>query len=70
MTERGRITMAVTGAGGTPMARHVLSALVHDDRVGHVDLMISDAGRKLVAHEFGGTADDEPVAQQIGRAHV
>lgn len=65
MTEQRRLAMAVTGAGGTRMARHVLSALVRDDRVGHVDLMISANGRKLIAHEFGGSEDDDPTAKLL-----
>ena len=61
-----RITMAVTGAGGTRMARYVLSALVRDERVAGVDLIVSDAGRKLLAHEFGGSETDDPVVQLLG----
>ncbi|GAA4836525.1 UbiX family flavin prenyltransferase [Saccharopolyspora rosea] len=62
MAEQRNITLAVTGAGGTRMARFVLQALVQDDRVGQVDLMVSQAGRQLIAHETGrdaaGTAAD------------
>lgn len=68
MAERRRITVAVTGAGGTRVARYVLSALVADERVTGVDLMVSEAGRKLIAHEFGGTATDDPVAGLLGGA--
>jgi 4-hydroxy-3-polyprenylbenzoate decarboxylase len=60
--------MAVTGAGGTRMARYVLSALVRDDRVAHVDLLVSQTGRKLVAHEFGGAAEQDPVGAILGGA--
>ncbi|WP_406349768.1 UbiX family flavin prenyltransferase [Streptomyces sp. NBC_00658] len=66
MTERRKLTMAVTGAGGTRMARYVLSALVKDDRVSHVDLLVSRTGRKLVAHEFGGPAEKDPVELLLG----
>ncbi|MFE9686671.1 UbiX family flavin prenyltransferase [Streptomyces sp. NPDC006285] len=68
MAEQRTITLAVTGAGGTRMARHVLSALERDDRVAHVDLLVSPNGRKLVAHEFGGAKNDDPVATVLGRS--
>ncbi|MFF0459174.1 hypothetical protein [Streptomyces mexicanus] len=67
MAEQRTITLAVTGAGGTRMARHVLSALERDDRVVHVDLLVSPNGRKLVAHEFGGTDDADPAAILLGK---
>jgi flavin prenyltransferase len=66
MVERRRLTMAVTGAGGTRMARYVLSALVRDERVAQVDLLVSQAGRTLVAHEFGGGAEQDPVMAILG----
>ncbi|MBA8824537.1 4-hydroxy-3-polyprenylbenzoate decarboxylase [Saccharopolyspora lacisalsi] len=64
--QRRNITVAVTGAGGTLMAWHVLSTLNRDSRVEHVDLIVSDAGRKLMAHEFGGSEDDDPVEKLLG----
>ena len=66
MGEPRRLTMAITGAGGTRMARHVLSALVRDERVAHVDLMVSAAGRKLLVHEFGGPEAADPVEKLLG----
>ncbi|GAA5013765.1 UbiX family flavin prenyltransferase [Actinopolymorpha pittospori] len=66
MGESRRLTMAVTGAGGTRMARYVLSALVADERVAHVDLMVSGAGRKLLVHEFGGPEAADPVEKLLG----
>jgi hypothetical protein len=62
MTEPRNIAIAVTGAGGTPAARHVLSSLVRDDRVAHVDLMVSATGRKLIAHELGGPESGTPLS--------
>jgi 4-hydroxy-3-polyprenylbenzoate decarboxylase len=50
--------VAVTGAGGTRLAAGVLARLIDDDRVGHVDLMISANGRKLIAFEQGGDETD------------
>ena len=66
MAQRQRMIMAVTGAGGTRVARRVLSALDRDERVEHVDLMVSPSGRKLVAHEFGGTDGDDPARLLLG----
>ncbi|MEU8976499.1 UbiX family flavin prenyltransferase [Streptomyces monashensis] len=48
------------------MARYVLSALVRDERVAHVDLLVSPTGRKLVGHEFGGAAQQDPVGAILG----
>ncbi|MER5392127.1 UbiX family flavin prenyltransferase [Saccharopolyspora sp. NPDC002686] len=57
MAEQRCITLAVTGAGGTRMARFVLEALVRDERVGRIDLLVSQAGRQLIAHETGRDPD-------------
>jgi 4-hydroxy-3-polyprenylbenzoate decarboxylase len=44
------------------MSRFVLEALVNDDRVGRVDLLVSKTGRQLIAYETGrdehGNADE------------
>lgn len=62
MTEPRSITLAVTGAGGTRMSRFVLEALVNDARVGRIDLLVSEAGRRVIAYETGrdgqGAADE------------
>ncbi|MFF5563133.1 UbiX family flavin prenyltransferase [Streptomyces sp. NPDC012623] len=65
--EQRSITLAVTGAGGTRMARYVLAALDRDERVGHIDLLVSANGRKLIAHEFGGSERDDVVRAVLGR---
>jgi len=70
MTEPRNIAMAVTGAGGTAAARHVLSSLVRDDRVAHVDLMVSATGRKLIAHELGGPESGDPAERLLASTHV
>jgi hypothetical protein len=41
MVDQRNVTLAVTGAGGTRMARFVLESLVKDDHIGRVDLMVS-----------------------------
>ncbi|MFF3504699.1 UbiX family flavin prenyltransferase [Streptomyces sp. NPDC003247] len=66
MPEQRRVILAVTGAGGTRLAGRVLHALVDDDRVGHVDLLVSSNGRRLIAHELGGTPADDPLPRLLG----
>lgn len=52
------ITLAVTGASGAIYARAVLRLLEADRRVGHVYLVASDAGLRLLAAELGVVAAD------------
>ena len=66
MPEKRRIVVAVTGAGGTRLAGVLLRKLVGDDRVGHVDLMVSANGRKLVAFEKGCAEDADPLEMLLG----
>ena len=58
MPDTRRVVVAVTGAGGTRLAGVLLTKLVADGRVGHVDVMVSANGRKLVAFENGVPTDD------------
>lgn len=64
MTQQN-VTVAVTGAGGTGVAKALLTALQRDDRVGHVDLLVSANGRKLVAFEFRTGEDPDSVVQAL-----
>ncbi|NMH98534.1 UbiX family flavin prenyltransferase [Pseudonocardia acidicola] len=66
MTQGRNITVAITGAGGTGAAKRLLQALQQDTRVSHVDLMVSDNGRKLVAFEFHTGEDQNSVLQALG----
>jgi 4-hydroxy-3-polyprenylbenzoate decarboxylase len=66
MVDQRNVTLAVTGAGGTRMARFVLESLVKDDRVGQVDLMVSATGRKLIAHETGRDAVGDAAELVLG----
>lgn len=68
MPEDRRITVAVTGAGGVGVSKRLLAALQEDDRVTHVDLLVSANGRKLAALEFGTREDPDSVAQALGAA--
>jgi 4-hydroxy-3-polyprenylbenzoate decarboxylase len=66
MGDQRNVTLAVTGAGGTRMARCVLESLVKDDRIGQVDLMVSAAGRKVIAHETGRDAVGDAAELLLG----
>jgi len=66
MAEQRRIVVAVTGAGGTRLAGRFLRKLVIDERVGHVDLMVSANARKIIAFEQGVSEDDDPVRVLLG----
>ncbi len=57
-TNQHAITLAVTGASGAIYARAVLRLLEADPRVGHVYLVASDAGLRLLASELGVVAAD------------
>jgi 4-hydroxy-3-polyprenylbenzoate decarboxylase len=67
MPEQRRIVVGVTGAGGTRLAGVLLNKLVDDERVGHVDVMVSANGRKLVAFEHGADENADAVALLMGR---
>lgn len=73
-TASKRVTVAVTGAGGTGAARRLILALQDDSRVDEVHLVVSAAGRKLAAYEFGTAEDPPSVAQALGasspKAHL
>jgi 4-hydroxy-3-polyprenylbenzoate decarboxylase len=66
MPGQRRIVVAVTGAGGTRLAGGFLKKLVADDRVGHVDLLVSANGRKLLAFEHGCAEDADPLEVLLG----
>ena len=68
MPEQRRIVLAVTGAGGTRLAAGVLKKLVADERVDHVDLMVSENGRKLLAFEQGVAEDADPLEVLLGQS--
>jgi 4-hydroxy-3-polyprenylbenzoate decarboxylase len=62
------LTVAVTGASGSIFAKHLLDALDRDERVGTVNLILSDSGLRVMAEELGGAARNEIVAKLLGRA--
>lgn len=62
------ITVAITGASGSIMPRHLLDALDRDERVGTVNLVISDSGLRVMAEELGRLGRNELVSKLLGRA--
>lgn len=56
--EQRVITVGVTGASGAIYAQAVLRLLDADARVGHVYLVVSEAGLRLLATELGVVAAD------------
>ena len=61
------ITLAVTGASGSVFARHMLRALEEDERVGSVNLVVSDSGLRVAAEELKLTGRSDVVKQLLGR---
>jgi 4-hydroxy-3-polyprenylbenzoate decarboxylase len=61
------ITVAITGASGSIFPRHLLSALEQDERVGTVNLIVSDSGLRVMAEELGVTGRNEVVSKLLGR---
>lgn len=47
------LTLAVTGASGSLFAVEALRRLVADDRVRHIDLVLSDSALRVLAEELG-----------------
>ena len=62
------LTVAVTGASGSLFVRHLLNALDHDERVGAINLILSDSGLRVMAEELGPSGRNELVAKLLGRA--
>jgi flavin prenyltransferase len=53
MPDKHNITLAYTGAGGTIVHRTLLKLLSSDDRVEHINVVVSPNGRKLLQLEWG-----------------
>ena len=62
------LTVAVTGASGSIFPRHLLDALERDERVGTVNLIVSDSGLRVMAEELGVSGRNEVVSKLLGRA--
>ena len=64
------ITVAVTGASGSIFPKHLLDALERDDRVGHINLILSDSGLRVMAEELGTSGRGELLIKLLGRPPV
>ena len=65
-----RLTVAITGASGSILPKHLLDALERDERVETVNLIVSDGGLRVMAEELGLTGRSELVSKLLGRPPV
>ena len=61
------LTVAITGASGSIFPKHLLDALERDERVGTVNLILSDGGLRVMAEELGVSGRNEIVGKLLGR---
>jgi len=62
------LTLAITGASGSILPKHLLDALDRDHRVATVNLIVSDSGLRVMAEELGVSGRTEVVSKLLGRA--
>jgi flavin prenyltransferase len=62
------LTVAVTGASGSIFAKHLFDALERDERVGTVNLILSDSGLRVMAEELQISGRNELLQKLLGRA--
>jgi 4-hydroxy-3-polyprenylbenzoate decarboxylase len=62
------LTVAVTGASGSIFPRILLDLLDRDERVGAVNLIVSDSGLRVMAEELGIAGRQDLLAKLLGRA--
>ena len=62
------LTLAITGASGSILPKHLLDALDRDDRVSIINLILSDSGLRVMAEELGLSGRNEVVSKLLGRA--
>ncbi|MGA2686678.1 MAG: UbiX family flavin prenyltransferase [Candidatus Korobacteraceae bacterium] len=60
-------TLAITGASGSIFPKHLLDALERDERVGNINLILSDSGLRVMAEELGVSGRNEVVPKLLGR---
>jgi 4-hydroxy-3-polyprenylbenzoate decarboxylase len=63
-----RITLAVSGASGSVFAVEMLRMLAADERVAHVDLVVSDAALRVLAEEMSVAGRNGLVEKMLGAA--
>ncbi len=62
------LTVAITGASGSIFPKHLLHSLEADERVGRVNLIVSDSGLRVMAEELGISGRNEVVGKLLGRS--
>ena len=62
------LTVAITGASGSILAKHLLDALERDERVATVNLILSDSGLRVMAEELQISGRNELLQKLLGRA--
>jgi 4-hydroxy-3-polyprenylbenzoate decarboxylase len=60
------VTLAVTGASGSIFAAEMLRLLAADERVGHVDLVVSDSALRVLAEELEFSGRNNLVEKLLG----
>lgn len=61
------LTVAITGASGSILGKHLLDALDRDERVGTINLIISESGLRVMAEELGISGRGEIITKLLGR---
>jgi len=62
------LTVAITGASGSIFPRVLLDLLDRDQRVGTINMIVSDSGLRVMAEELGLSGRNDVVAKLLGRA--
>ncbi len=62
------LTVAVTGASGSIFPRILLDLLDQDERVGTVNLIVSDSGLRVMAEELDISGRNDLLPKLLGRA--
>jgi 4-hydroxy-3-polyprenylbenzoate decarboxylase len=62
------LTVAITGASGSIIAKHLLDTLDRDERVATVNLILSESGLRVMAEELQISGRNELITKLLGRA--
>src|SRR5208283_471391 len=61
------LTVAITGASGSLLAKHLLEALERDERVATINLTSADSGLRVMAEELQIAGRNELIPKLLGR---
>jgi flavin prenyltransferase len=67
-TKNRNLTVAITGASGSIFPKHLLDTLERDERVGNINLIVSDSGLRVMAEELGISGRNEVVTKLLARS--